>query len=97
MAIKAKIKARALGPLYMDLWLSFLASKRDLRIVYEHKKFHSFWWSISWSNCYWADFWGEGRPIFWHFFAFRPSIFKVNANSFGIFFLVMVMVVYIHN
>ena len=42
MAIKAKIKAKEPGPLSMDFWLIFLASRRVFGRDYHHKKFHVF-------------------------------------------------------
>ena len=47
MAIKAKMKAKDPGPLFMDFWLIFLASRRVFGRDYTHKKFHVFMWLLS--------------------------------------------------
>ena len=74
MAIKAKIKARALGPLYMDIWSSFLAGERDLGMDYLTKKFHTFPWFLGAQKCWWTGCCENGRPIFLAFFPLAASI-----------------------
>ena len=97
MAIKAKIKARALGPLYMDLWLSFLAGKRDLGMDYLTKKFHTFPWFLGAQKCWWTVAAKMGAPFFWVFFHLQPLFPMENVNLFGIFFSDMIKAVFIPN
>ena len=69
---KAKIKATALGPLYLTFWFIFLASRRDFGKTHHQQKFHQFLWTLSAKNWHWADFWGEVPQIFRQFFIFWP-------------------------
>ena len=97
MAIKAKIKAKALGPLHMDFWSIFLASNRVFGIDYHLKKFHQFLRALNASKAYWTASPEKSCLIFALFFAFRPLFSIENDQNLGIFFLNMVGVVIIHN
>ena len=90
MAIKAKIKAKAPGPLFINCWPIFLASNRVFGMKYHHKKFQPFLWCI-------ARFRGgcgmNGERVAWifhSFFNFQPSFLIIIENIFGIFFLNMI-------
>ena len=78
MAIKAKIKATALGPLYMDFWPIFLASNRGFGIDYHLKKFHQFLRALNASKAYWTVSPEKACLIFAPFFALRPLFSLVN-------------------
>ena len=90
MAIKAKIKAKAPEPLFIDFWSIFLASNRVFGRHYHPKKFQAFLWCI-------ARFRGgcgmNGERVAWifhSFFNFQPSFLIIIENIFGIFFLNMI-------
>ena len=74
MAIKAKIKATALGPLYVNFWLFFFAGKRDFGAFYHPKKFQKFSLSLRAQKGWWTGCCENGRPIFLAFFPLAASI-----------------------
>ena len=78
MAIKAKIKATALGPLYMDFRSIFLASCQVFGIDYHLKKFHQFLRALNASKAYWTASPEKACLIFAPFFAFWPLFSIVN-------------------
>jgi len=83
MAIKAKIKATALGPLFMDFLSIFFAAKRDYGAFYHPKKFHTFWCSLSTKKCWWTGCCENGCPVFRTFFALAAFISHRKRKNFG--------------
>ena len=47
MAIKAKLKAKAPGSLFIDFWSIFLVTNQVSSRHYHHKKFNAFMWHLS--------------------------------------------------
>ena len=97
MAIKAKIKAKDSGPLFIDFWLNFSASRRVFGGDHHHKKFYPFSWPIS-------RFIGVGGinrerlvGFFRRFFIFRPLFPIEKVQVFDIFFFNMTRVDLTHN
>ena len=74
MAIKAKRKAIALGTLWMDLWLIFLASCGFFGRDYHLKKFHQLLRPLSAQNSCCATNCGEGGLFLWHSFCLSAFI-----------------------
>ena len=74
MTIKAKMKATALGALFRDFFLIFLASNRDFGRDYHLRKFHWLLRPIRAQKGWCVVCWQNGDPIFPAFFNFSASI-----------------------
>ena len=97
MAIKAKIKATALWPLYIYFLSIFFARRQDFRAIYHPEKFQKFWISSSAQKCWWTGCCENGHLILPAFFTLSAYISHKKRNSFQKKFLIMVKVIMIYN
>ena len=97
MAIKAKIKATATGPLFLDFPPVSLARSRVFGRNYPHKKFQKFLMSLNAKTAGVRTKRERVVPFFQHFFILRPLFSIANVNIFKIFFLNMIDMAFYRN
>ena len=97
MAIKAKMKAKALGPWFMDFWSIFWPASWILACSTSSQTFMDFQGLLvpKMAGVRFAD--KKYTSFFQPFCTFQPPFLAIKGQHFGFFYLIRIKPVIVHN